>query len=60
MIDIDGNGPHPPAYVYCDMANELTTTTISTNLPPEMVILYLFKEIHFTLYYETSNTVVHF
>lgn len=38
MIDIDGNGPHPPAYVSCDMANELTTTSIMTNLQSEKIV----------------------
>ncbi|GAB6026571.1 hypothetical protein CHUAL_012986 [Chamberlinius hualienensis] len=38
MIDIDGNGPHPPAYVSCDMHNELTTTSIMTNVENEITV----------------------
>lgn len=52
MIDIDGNGPHPPAYVFCDMANELTTTTIITNLPQELVT------IEFLLYFLLLNLLL--
>lgn len=39
-IDIDRNGPQPPAHVYCDMGDESgrsIVTRVENNMPPEMV-----------------------
>ncbi|GFR22715.1 protocadherin-like wing polarity protein stan [Trichonephila clavata] len=39
-IDIDRNGPLPPAHVYCDMSDSGSTiaTRVENNMPPEMVV----------------------
>ncbi|XP_035227051.1 contactin-associated protein like 5-3-like, partial [Stegodyphus dumicola] len=40
-IDIDRNGPLPPAHVYCDMGDEsgsTIATRVENNMPPEMVV----------------------
>lgn len=39
-IDIDRNGPLPPAHVYCDMGEDSghsIVTRVENNMPPEMV-----------------------
>ncbi len=39
MIDIDRNGPLPPARVECTMSFKRTETTVNHNLPVEYVSL---------------------
>lgn len=43
-IDIDRNGPLPPAHVYCDMGEDSghsIVTRVENNMPPEMVNYFI-------------------